>query len=322
MAYPVIDLHCDLLSFLSEHSQPDAPFRKESRTSLPQLKEGGVALQTLALFTETKKGSRASFERQLKCYEELFSRHSDRVAPFVGGLETGKINTLLAVENASGLLEEGEPFALLFDRIEQFLSTAGSLLYISLTWKTENRFGGGDSSKTGLKREGEILLEYLSSKGIAIDLSHASDLLAHDIFDYIEKKGLSLIPLASHSNFRALCNVPRNLPDLFAKEIIQKKGLLGINFVRHFVGAKGSDLFKMIDYGISIGGEKALAFGADFFGGLTLSSSYLEPFFFPEYEDASCYPKFLHQLEELKEKKAIQRIAFQNVLDFLEFTEH
>ena len=71
-------------------------------------------------------------------------------------------------------------------------------------WNQENRFGGGNASDVGLKREGELFLEYLGGKGVAIDLAHPSDALAHDILNYIDKKSLKVTPIASHSNFRVI----------------------------------------------------------------------------------------------------------------------
>ncbi len=71
-----------------------------------------------------------------------------------------------------------------------------------MTHHGENRFGGGNSTGIGLKKDGEALLEYISEKKIAIDLSHTSDALAGDILNYIVKNKLGLSVLASHSNFR------------------------------------------------------------------------------------------------------------------------
>ncbi len=96
-------------------------------------------------------------------------------------------------------LEEDEPLDLLFERFD-----AKKWLYISLTWKEENRFGGGDQTMVGLKRNGEVLLEYMDGKDVAIDLSHTSNPLAEGILNHIDKKGLKITTIASHSNFRAV----------------------------------------------------------------------------------------------------------------------
>ena len=203
MSYQIIDLHCDLLGYLECHEEKDAALHKESHCSLPLLKKGKVALQTLAIFTETKEGSVQSAKRQLTCYQELLRDYKGDVAPFAEfHLKDKRVHFILAIENASGLLDENEPFDLLFERLNLFQQYGGPLLYVSLTWKSENRFGGGDDTGVGLKREGEVFLEFLSDTNISIDLSHTSDALADDILNFIHKKNLRIKPIASHSNFR------------------------------------------------------------------------------------------------------------------------
>ena len=73
-------------------------------------------------------------------------------------------------------------------------------------------------------------------KKIAIDLSHTSDFLAHDILNYIDKMGLNVRTIASHSNFRKIAEVVRNLTDEIAKEILKRGGVIGFNLFKSFVG--------------------------------------------------------------------------------------
>ena len=125
--------------------------------------------------------------------------------------------------------------------MERIIDNVGNLFYIGLTHHLENRFGGGNFSKAGLKDDGKALLDYLDNKQIAVDFSHTSDALAYDILEYISKKNLKIPILASHSNYRPNFDHPRNLPDDIAKEIINQKGLIGLNFVRAFVNNKHSE---------------------------------------------------------------------------------
>ena len=130
---------------------------------------------------------------------------------------------------------------------------------MSLTWNGENRFGGGDGAHIGLKEDGKRLLDWMDEKRIPVDLSHASDLLAHEIIEYIDKKNLSLPVLASHSNFRKIHGTSRNLPDSIAQEIIRKKGVIGINLFMPFVGMDfPKNLVNHIEYGLKLGGDNAL----------------------------------------------------------------
>lgn len=294
--YPVIDLHCDLLSYLNEDRERNNPMQEESRCSIPFLKKGGVTHQILAIFTETGPKSRASALGQLACYKAMLER-KDLPCKFA-----------LAIENASGLLEEREPFEKIFKRFDE-----EKWLYVSLTWKEENRFGGGDQTKGGLKKEGEIFLEYMDEKGVAIDLSHASDFLAEGILNHIDKKGLKITPIANHSNFRTIKDHPRNLPDFLAKEIIGRGGVIGINFVRHFVGDKPEDFLKHIQHGLSLGGENSLVLGADFFGGIsTPAIEHLRPFYQERFSNSSCYPEFSELLSRDLSPIIIEKIFYKN----------
>lgn len=294
MSIPVVDLHCDLLAYLNDDRDKHSPEDETSRCSLPLLKKGGVSFQALALFSETGKQPRKEFEGQLKCYHTIKTMEGPQFA--------------LAIENASGLLEEGELIDLLPKRFDQ-----EKWLYVSMTWKDENRFGGGDMTQVGLKEDGRKLLDYMDGKGVAIDLSHSSDALAKEILDYLHKKGLKILPIASHSNFREVKAHPRNLPDSFAKEIIRMGGVIGINFVRHFVGNEPEDFVRHIEHGLSLGGEDALVLGADFFGGISIPAiEHLKPFYQNRYSNSGCYPAFYQLLETAFGLEQADKIFYKN----------
>ena len=226
----VVDFHCDLLSYLAQSKSADAALHPDSNCSLLQLHQGRVIVQTLAIFTETRAGSTRQAAMQFEHWHRLLKAYRHQVKPFDQN-DDGRLRTLLAIENASGLLEEDEPIELAFSRIEKMRP----ILYISLTWNGENRFGGGSSTKVGLKPDGLRLLEYLAGKKIAIDLSHASDPLAADIIEAIDKKKLALIPIASHSNFRVITPVLRIYLIQLHVQSLKEKGLSGSTFSAIFL---------------------------------------------------------------------------------------
>lgn len=301
--HPIIDLHCDLLMYLAglEARLPDHP---EARCSLPQLKQGRVELQVLAIYTATKQGSYSVARKQMQKFKDL-------KAPFC--------KFVVAIENASGLLEENEEAALLPARLKAVQEEVGSPLYISLTWNSENRFGGGNETHIGLKEDGRILLEEMSGKKIAIDLSHTSDETAYDIFNTIDKKNLKITPIASHSNFRAIKDVPRNLSDALALEIVKRGGVIGLNCVKKFVGDDFKAGFvQMVLHAKRLGILDRLCLGADFFyDGDSPNLNPLAPFFEEDFGNSSCYPQLLGLLEEKFSESEIQGIAYRNALQFL-----
>jgi len=312
---PIIDLHCDLLAYLSGN-QNHTILDSCSRASYPQLKEGGVQLQTMAIYTPTGKGSSKSGLRQIEIFEDLL--HSKRDC-FHYGLQVGgnTVGIVAAIENLSSLIEEDEPLECIFKRLEE-IHQKYPLLYLSLTWNSENRFGGGNETKIGLKEDGRAVLEFLHDKKIAIDLSHTSDSLAENILNTIEQKKLHITPIASHSNFRSIVDHPRNLPNEFAKEIMRKGGVMGINFVAKFLGDKLPEaFFRHIDHAISLGGEDFLCFGADFFYDLDSPNfSHLRPFFHETYGNAACYSGLIKQLQTRYSNSLIEKISYKNIQQY------
>ncbi|NGX50859.1 MAG: hypothetical protein K1060chlam2_00710 [Chlamydiae bacterium] len=311
MTFKVADLHCDLLSALAENNDPMNP---SSNCSLPQLREGGVALQTLAIFVKTHPGSTREMEAQLSCYRTMLKSRSALCAPYTDfDPNSDRVHFILAIENASALLEEEEALERAFERLD-----AERWLYISLTWNDENRFGGGNNSKAGLKRDGEHLLEYISGNEIAIDLSHTSDALADGILNYIHKRGLKIVPIASHSNFRSIKDHCRNLSDVIAKEIVALGGVIGLNFVRHFIGDRPQDFIQHIEHAFALGARDQLCLGADFFGGIPLPElDHLRPFFQKEFSNSSCYPAFFELLEQSFTSEQLKKLSHQNLLAYL-----
>ena len=189
---PIIDLHCDLLGCVAYGRGKyhfDSP---EVNCCVSQLIQGGVNLQVLAVAAITREDSAEVGRKQVGLYQRLLQTHAEQVGTFDKfSLGSPKVHFLFAIENASAVLNESEPLELFFKRIEEYRSIE-EILYISLTWNQENRFGGGNLTDVGLKNDGKTVLEYLDGKNIAIDLSHTSDALAYDLLDFIEKQSLNI----------------------------------------------------------------------------------------------------------------------------------
>lgn len=327
---PVADLHCDLLSYLAR-GPSSTPHDPAVRCSIPQMREGGVKLQTLAIFTETVEGSSQRGQLQANAFRSLLKNYSDvfyalrEPSDLERFPDPAAIAVILAIENASAFAEEDEDLELAFERLRKIHKKVGKVLYVSLTWNTDNRFGGCCYSTVGLKPDGKRLLDLLAQNNIAVDLSHASDRLAHDIFDYIDKHGLPLRVIASHSVMRAIFNAPRNLPDEIAKEIIKRGGLIGLNFVAKFIGPKMDMFLKHLERVLLFCGSKNVCFGADFFYDDDLPAGYrtTEKSFYDDFGNASSYPRLLQMIRrELHlPEEIVNELAHNNLVNFLRSTD-
>jgi membrane dipeptidase len=324
MNYSVIDLHCDLLAHMLNMPHPD-PFKREGiGCSFPALAEGNVKLQVMAIFTATSKGSAALAIRQSEIFASFlvkYPEHCNLVHDIntLSQIETSsKLGMVAAIENASGFCEEDETLEIGFERLEQIIHTVSRILYIGLTHHAENRFGGGNNSKAGLKEDGKKLLQYLNGKKIAVDFSHASDTLASDILDYLSDHNLEVPILASHSNYRKVFNHVRNLPDHIAEEIIQRGGIIGVNFLRAFVNNENPNaLYHHINHGVELGGLKSICFGADYFSTDSHPDRSRVPFYFKEHEDAGCYPSIVEEVSRQVSPGIVEGISSKNVINYL-----
>jgi len=318
---PIIDLHCDLPVYLLMNKEA-TPHSTEIGVGLPYLKKGNVALQTMAIFTAVEESSSSDALAQSELYRRLLTDYSDHFVQArpefdVDGSE--KVGIIASLESASGLCNEFEPLDNAFKNLETILDNVGRLFYISLTHHTENRFGGGNYSRAGLKSDGRELLDYMSGKQIAIDLSHTSDALAFDILNYTNMKGLDIPVIASHSNYREIWDHPRNLLTEVAKEIISRNGLIGVNFLRAFMNNdKPESMIDHINYGLSLaGGQDAICFGADFFFTGDFPNPERDPYYFPQHEDASKYPEILSSLKNSLTEEQVDKLAYKNVTNFI-----
>lgn len=324
MKYPVIDLHCDLLAHMLNMANPN-PFKREGiGCSFPDLAEGNVKLQVMAIFTATEDGSTALALRQSEIFASFLAEYPNDCT-LVHDVNTlnqiatsPKLGMIAAIENASGFCEEDEPLKIGFERLERIITNTKRILYISFTHHAENRFGGGNNSDAGLKEDGEKLLQYLNGKKIAVDFSHASDTLAKDILDYLSKYNLEVPILASHSNYRKVFNHVRNLPDNIAKEIIKRDGIIGVNFLRAFVNNEDSNvLYEHMNYGINLGGFNSVCFGADYFSTGNHPDPSRVPYYFKEHADARRYPSIIETISEQVSPEAVEGISSKNVMRYL-----
>lgn len=330
VSFPVADLHGDLLSYL-EGDSTRTPDDRVPRCGISQLKEGKVAIQVLPIFTETQPKSAQKGLAQAELYRLLFVHHPFVFTPLtpatcrVACLDSGKISLLSAIENASSFCEENETFAQGMERLRLFFGKMGRPLYIGLTWNTENRFGGGVETDIGLKDDGKRLLDFLHMKQIAIDFSHASERLSEEMLQHIDQHKLAIPLLCSQSNARAITDVRRNMPEFLLNEFKKRKGLVGVNVIRPFVGSTLREAWpEHIRHLLDKVGVDGVSLGAGFFCDADLPAhrvvkSPAQGWFFPECPDAAFYPDLLQLLrQELAlSDSQIEKIAYGNFLSYI-----
>ena len=137
---------------------------------------------------------------------------------------------------------------------------------VGLSWNNRNIYASGPESSEGLSDQGKELLRQMNTLGITLDLSHLNERC------FWESVGLTeLIPVATHSNSRALVDHPRNLRDEQLRAISERGGVTGVVFYGKFLRqgegcATLEDIYAHIDHIISVCGEDHVGVGTDMDG--------------------------------------------------------
>ena len=242
----IADAHCDALYRMVTGGSP--------RSTTPEtLKQGGVGVQALAMFAGEDEDR--GFHRARPLCEAL--------AAFGVPVLTGDMpKTLPTTPHAVATVEGGELFEGDLDKLRA-LDADVRVRMIALTWNFENELGfpamGG--SKNGLKPRGREFLAEMGRLRVLADVSHLNEAGFWDVCEF------SLLPpVASHSDCRWLCDVPRNLTREQARAIFERKGYIGVNFCPEFLREDGravglDRLAKIVGNGSNIGGTQMAYLG-------------------------------------------------------------
>lgn len=251
----ICDAHCDTLYAIAiEGTAPEACV-----VTRDKLARGGVSLQTFALFCG-KHGPQGT------PYQDALNMLA--VVPQVGvPMLTGALpEELPDVPTGIFSCEGGEMLEGSLNRLDEFQQKL-RLRMIALTWNFENEIGhpAKEGPEGGLKPFGIELLRAMDGYGILPDVSHLNEAGFWDVCEHA-----SLPPIASHSDCRWLCDVPRNLWKEQVRAIVERKGFIGVNFYSDFLKESGpttlDDVVRHIDGLCELGAEHVVGFGSDFDG--------------------------------------------------------
>src|SRR2546430_6094309 len=110
--------------------------------------------------------------------------------------------------------------------------------YLTLTHNDDTEWADsatGDRSHKGLTRFGEEVVREVNRCGVLVDLSHVSDDTMRQAIDVSEAP-----VIFSHSSARALCDVPRDVPDDILELVGRDGGVVMVTFVPSFLTREGA----------------------------------------------------------------------------------
>ena len=274
-----VDMHCDTLQEIA--------LPADGRTlragggnhiDIEKMRRGGGLLQVFALFIRTNEAMEARGPKLnaydyckwlYRYWQREMAANADEIAPvlcwedFLRNREAGRMSALLSIEDSAPL--DGR-----IERVEEFHGMGVRMM--SLTWNYENSLAFPNSTDPeimarGLKPFGIEAVRRMNELGIVVDVSHLSDGGFWDVVRHTDRPFV-----ASHSDCRALREMPRNLTDEMLRALADRGGVAGLNFYASFLHGRGDkftaleDLVRHARHMVNVAGIDAVGLGSDFDG--------------------------------------------------------
>lgn len=171
----------------------------------------------------------------------------------------GRKSIMFAIEN--GLALEGD-----LANVKYFAQRG--VTYITLCHNGDNDIcdsARGSNLHGGVSKFGAAVIREMNRNGIMVDLSHGAE---KSFYDALEISSQPIV--CSHSNSKALCNVPRNLTDDQLRALAKKGGVAHITLYYGFLRKEGTasvlDAIAHLEHAISVMGIDYVGIGTDFDG--------------------------------------------------------
>ncbi|HQZ37697.1 MAG TPA: dipeptidase [Vicinamibacterales bacterium] len=208
-------------------------------TDIPRLREGGLGAQFWSVYVpatmQGKDAVRATLEqidivhRMVKRWPQTFELALTADAA-ERAFKNGHIGSMIGMEGGHS--------------IDSSLATLRQLYavgarYMTLTHSANVPWADSatdDPAHNGLTRFGEEVVHEMNRLGMLVDLSHVSPDTMKDALEVTEAP-----VIFSHSSARALCNVPRNVPDEVLAMLPGNGGVVMVSFVPGFTSQEVAD---------------------------------------------------------------------------------
>jgi membrane dipeptidase len=200
-------------------------------TDLPKLRAGRVGAQFLAAYVPPKEPRPASYALQqlglIRRLEAAFpndllpGRRADDVAH---ARAQGKIATFSTIENGAALEER-------LDALDAYYALGVRLM--TLCHNDSNALCDSATDAAlhgGLSPFGADVVRRMNALGMIVDLAHVAPRAMLGVLDVAQAP-----PVWSHSNVKALCAHPRNVPDEVLREVPLAQGVVMATFVPNFL---------------------------------------------------------------------------------------
>ncbi len=205
------------------------------QTDLPRMAQGMLGGQFWSVYIpgddETKKlgYARAQLE-QIDIAKRVIQKYPDRLALALTSSEVlpifkrGKVASMLGMEGGHALENSLGALRAFYALGVRYMTLTHN---VTLDWADA---AAGPPTHGGLTKFGEEVVREMNRLGMMVDLSHVSPETMDDAIR------VSASPVIfSHSSARALCDVPRNVPDTVLRKVAANGGVVMVTFVPGFI---------------------------------------------------------------------------------------
>jgi membrane dipeptidase len=243
---PLVDGHNDLAWAIREDTTApmdvgayDLRKRTHGHTDLDRLKQGMVGGQFWSIYIpgEVKDSGFAKIQlEQFDIARQFIAMYPERLELALtakdvrDSFKRGRIGSLLgmegghAIENSLGALRSYHALG------ARYMTLTHN---VTLDWAD----AALDSARHGgLTPFGKEVVREMNRLGMLVDLSHVSPATMSDALDVTEAP-----VIFSHSDARALVDVPRNVPDSILQRLPKNGGVVMVTFVPSFISKEFSD---------------------------------------------------------------------------------
>ncbi len=237
---PLVDGHNDLPWRIREDTVApmnvaayDLRKRTAGHTDFERLRLGMVGAQFWSVYVpgEIKDSGYARVQlEQIDIARRVIERYPDRLelarseADIRRIFAKGKIASLLGMEGGHAIENSLGALRAYYDLGARYMTLTHN---VTLDWAD----AANDTAKhNGLTVFGESVVREMNRLGMLVDLSHTSPATMSDAINVT-----SAPVIFSHSNARALADVPRNVPDSILRRLPRNGGVVMVTFVPGFI---------------------------------------------------------------------------------------
>jgi membrane dipeptidase len=212
----------------------------DGQTDIPRLRAGGVGAVFWSVYTpgEAAGGFAKTQLEQIDIARRLIAKYPDAftlastAADIRAAKAAGKIGGMLGAEGGHAIEDSLALLRMYYDLGVRYMT----LTHNNHTSWADSAMASG-AGQGGLTEFGEQVVAEMNRIGMLVDLSHTSPDTMRDALRVAKAP-----VIFSHSSARALCEIPRNVPDDVIRMLPANGGVLMVTFVSPFTSQAAADV--------------------------------------------------------------------------------